>query len=72
MSKYHIPLTQQIIEESVPKNGIYKLCDNINMVKHFRTKNGIDLWRSGWRMQKDTLTDEKAMYLCSLVEKYNR
>lgn len=26
----------------------------------------------GWRMQKDTLTDEKAMYLCSLVEKYNR
>lgn len=26
----------------------------------------------GWRMQKDALTDEKAMYLCSLVEKYNR
>lgn len=26
----------------------------------------------GWRMQKDALTDEKAMHLCSLVEKYNR
>ena len=26
----------------------------------------------GWRMSKDALTDEKAMYLCSLVEKYNR
>ena len=26
----------------------------------------------GWHMQKDALTDEKAMYLCSLVEKYNR
>ena len=58
MSKHHIPLTQQIVEESVPKNGIYKLCDNINMVKHFRTKNGIDLWRSGWRMQKDEYIKE--------------
>lgn len=26
----------------------------------------------GWRMQKDALTDEKAMYLYSLIEKYNR